>query len=262
MADGIDSPPGPAGANDPPLSRAVILAVLAASAAVAGFAISTQSYWIDEGLSLIVAMAPNPAEAWKYAEAVSGSTLQMPLYQVYLYVWHKVIGGGEWAMRASNIPLFLAGQLAFLLLLRHRPRLALTASLLALVSPLLWMYLDETRPYIMQYAAACWMVAGLVRWSSNPALALDGKLIAILCGATFVLFSSSLLGIVWAVAMAAAFFWLAGTAQSLRPARAATFWGPMAAAIVLMAACGFYYYLTWGDAGDIVKSCVSEFSRV
>jgi hypothetical protein len=248
MADGIDSPPGPAGANDPPLSRAVILAVLAASAAVAGFAISTQSYWIDEGLSLIVAMAPNPAEAWKYAEAVSGSTLQMPLYQVYLYVWHKVIGGGEWAMRASNIPLFLAGQLAFLLLLRHRPRLALTASLLALVSPLLWMYLDETRPYIMQYAAACWMVAGLVRWSSNPALALDGKLIAILCGATFVLFSSSLLGIVWAVAMAAAFFWLAGTAQSLRPARAATFWGPMAAAIVLMAACGFYYYLTWGDA--------------
>ena len=38
---------------------------------VGGLAISTQSYWIDEALSLIVAMAPNPAEAWKFAQAVS-----------------------------------------------------------------------------------------------------------------------------------------------------------------------------------------------
>jgi len=248
MANGNDSPPGLTASADAPLSRAVILAVLAASAMVAGVAISSQSYWIDEGLSLIVAMAPNPGEAWKYAQAVSGSTLQMPFYQVYLYLWHKWIGGGEWAMRASNIPWFLAGQLAFLLLLRHRPKLALTASLLALVSPLLWMYLDETRPYIMQYAAACWMVAGLVRWSSLPPLALDGKLTASICAAAFVLFSSSLLGIVWVGALAAAFFWLAGAEKSLRPARAAAFWGPVAAAALLMAGCGFYYFLTWDDA--------------
>ena len=117
MANGNDSPPRLTTSADAPLSRAVILAVLAASAMVAGVAISSQSYWIDEGLSLIVAMAPNPGEAWKYAQAVSGSTLQMPFYQVYLYLWHKWIGGGEWAMRASNIPWFLAGQLAFLLLL-------------------------------------------------------------------------------------------------------------------------------------------------
>ena len=49
----------------------MIIAVLAASAMVGGLAISTQSYWIDEALSLIVAMAPNPAEAWKFAQAVS-----------------------------------------------------------------------------------------------------------------------------------------------------------------------------------------------
>ena len=117
------------------LSRAVIFAVLATSAVVAGFAISTQSYWIDEALSLIVAMSSTPSEAWKYMHAVSGSTLQMPLYQVYLYFWHKIFGSGEWAMRASNIPWFVLGQLAFLVLLRHKPRLALLTCLLAAVSP-------------------------------------------------------------------------------------------------------------------------------
>jgi hypothetical protein len=248
MADGIDFPPGPASANDPPLSRAVILAVLAASAAVAGFAISNQSYGIDEALSLIIALAANPGEAWKYAQAVSGSTLQMPLYQVYLYGWHKIFGGGEWAMRASNIPWFLAGQLAFLLVLRHRAKLALTASLLALVSPLLWMYLDETRPYIMQYAAACWLVAGLVRWSSRPPLALDGKLTATICGAAFVLFSSSLLGTVWMVAMTSAYLCLAGADKAMRPTRPAAFWGPVGAATILIAVSALYYLITWADA--------------
>ena len=43
-----------------PLSRAVMIAALAASLMVGGFAISTQSYWIDEATSLIVAMAPSP----------------------------------------------------------------------------------------------------------------------------------------------------------------------------------------------------------
>ena len=93
----------------PGISRAVLIAMLAASAAVAGFAISSQSYWIDEATSLVVAMAPSPSEAWKYAQAVGGSTIQMPLHNIYLYAWHKIIGGGEWSMRATNIPLFLFG---------------------------------------------------------------------------------------------------------------------------------------------------------
>ena len=162
----MDDPHAPAEqtAGDLTLSRAVILAVMATSAIVAGFAISTQSYWIDEALSLIVAMSSTPAEAWKYMQAVSGSTLQMPIYQGYLYLWHKVFGGSEWAMRASNIPWFVLGQLAFLVLLRHKPRLALLACLLAAVSPILWMYLDETRPYVMQYAAACWLAAAVARF--------------------------------------------------------------------------------------------------
>jgi len=194
----------------PRISRPVLIAMLAASAAVAGFAISNQSYWIDEGTSLIVAMAPNPAEAWQYAQAVGGSTIQMPLHNLYLYAWHKIVGGGEWSMRASNIPLFLFAQLAFLVLLRARPRLALTASGLSLVCPTLWVYLDEARPYLMQFAGACWPTAALLRAARPESFPGEWKTSEILGVALglILLAGSSLLGVLWVAGFVPALLWL------------------------------------------------------
>lgn len=246
----------PIGAPQFPLSRAVIIAVLAASLMVGAFAISKQSYWIDEALSLIVAMAPNPSEAWKYAQAVSGSTLQMPLYQVYLYGWHKVFGSAEWAMRASNLPWFVFGQLAFLLLLRQRPKLALLACLLAAVSPILWIYLDETRPYLMQYAAACWLVAALVRFTARPDAATSADReplslaeIAAVVTAAVVLFASSLIGVIWTGAFALAIASVLVRGKSARPAAAPGLWLIGLIALTFLVGFTAYYVLTWNDAG-------------
>ena len=244
-----DDPSGP-----PSLSRPVILAILAASLMVAAFAISNQSYWIDEATSLIVAMAPDRAEAWKYAQAVGGSTIQMPLYHVYLYAWHKMFGGGEWIMRASNLPWFLLAQLAFLVLLRDRPRWAMTAALLSAVSPTVWMYLDEARPYIMQYAAGCWLVAAIAR------LPLDDRrgsqstspfLVAAVAGAIIVLLGSSLLGAVWAAGFLAALAWLTATRpSSADAARTGRPFLLLAAAGCAALVLGLYYIWTWSEAGD------------
>ncbi len=231
-----------------PLSSAVTITVLAASLMVGAFAISTQSYWIDEALSLIVAMSSSPAEAWKYMQAVSGSTLQMPLYQLYLYGWHKVFGGGEWTMRASNLPWFILGQLAFLVLLRNRPRLALVACLLAAVSPIIWIYLDETRPYLMQYAAACWLSAAIVHLSSANASPPNTKLFAALVAAAVILFASSLLGIIWAGAFAMAITALLrnrGTAPSVGKS---SLWLVGLGGTALLIVISAYYALTWSDA--------------
>lgn len=266
MYDSAPPASGPAAA--PPLSRAVIIAVMAASFMVASFAITSQSYWIDEGLSLIVAMAPDPAAAWKYAQAVGGATLQMPLYQIYLYGWHKLVGGGEWAMRASNLPLFLLGQLGFLLLLRHRPKLALTACVLAAVTPALWLYLDETRPYVMQYAAACWLVAALVRITEpdrvippariptghaaapetlRPRTA-TGGLIAVALAA-IVLFSSSLIGVLWTASfLLAALVALAPRGAEL-PARRPILLLIGLPTLAVLVGFSAYYVFTWSDAG-------------
>jgi len=237
-----------------PLSRAVIIAVLAASLMVGAFAISTQSYWIDEALSLIIAKAPNPTEAWQYAQAVSGSTLLMPLYQIYLYGWHKVFGSGEWAMRASNLPWFVFGQLAFLLLLRQRPKLALLGCLLAAISPILWVYLDETRPYIMQYAAACWLTAALVRLTARPVASAPtayepepfsiGETIAIIAAAV-VLFACSLIGVVWTGAFILAIASVLAREKSARPAAVTTHWLVGLFALALLIAFTAYYILMW-----------------
>jgi hypothetical protein len=274
--------------SDSILSRAVIFAVLATSAVVAGFAISAQSFWIDEALSLIVAMSSSPSEAWRYMQAVSGSTLQMPLYQVYLYVWHKIFGSGEWAMRASNIPWFVLAQLAFLVLLRHKPRLALLTCLLAAVSPILWMYLDETRPYLMQYAAACWLAAAVVRFSTphpslvtrhpspasppapvhpslvtrhsspaspptsvHPSLATrhSSLLLLALAAATVVLFASSLLGVIWAAAYTIALVFLLRGHAERKTAAPANAWLVILLTLALLVGFAAYYIFTWSDAG-------------
>lgn len=230
------------------LSPKSIVAALLASALVAALAVSSQSYWIDEALSLIVAQAPSPSEAWKYMQAVSGSTLQMPLYQLYLYAWHKIFGDGEWIMRTSNVPWFVIAQAAFLFFLRDRPRLALTACLLAAVSPMLWSYLDETRPYIMQYSAACWLVGGLASaaLSRRQEGALNNAQLAAVCAAFFVLFSSSLLGAVWAVCFAAAFLWLYPWKKSrIGDWRFRGVAGLLLAMTLLSAG---YYLLTWAEA--------------
>lgn len=253
------APHSPSDSTQPPISRAVIIAVLAASLMVGAFAISTQSYWIDEATSLIVAMAPNPAEAWKYAQAVGGSTIQMPLYHVYLYAWHKAFGSGEWAMRASNLPWLFLAQLAFLVVLRDKPRLALLAALLAIVSPTVWMYLDEARPYLVQYAAACWFIAAIVRATTIPLpnSAADTRPPAFLLPAlglsAVILFGSSLLGVVWLAGFFCALLWLyftplpGATASPLKPSRRSILLA--AALLVILAVLVGYYLWTWAAAG-------------
>jgi len=229
------------------LSAKTIAAVLTASAAMAALAVSNQSYWIDEALSLIVAQSPTPSEAWKYMMAVSGSTLQMPLYQFYLYAWHKIFGGGEWVMRASNIPWFLFGQLAFLVLLRNKPKLALFGCLLAAVSPAVWMYLDETRPYLMQYAAACWLTAVVVRLTTSDE-PISPLTTAALAGSIIVLFGSSLIGVLWAGAFTLALLVVVVRKKSVRPDISPALWTAGIVAVGLLGLFAAYYAVTWQDA--------------
>jgi len=230
------------------ISHAVMVVMLAASVAVAGFAISNQSYWIDEAPSLIVGMAPNPAEAWRNAQTVGGSAIQMPLYDIYIYAWHKIFGGGEWTMRASNIPLFVFGQLAFLTLLRARSRLAVTACMLALINPALWMYLDEARPYIMQYAAACWLAAAILRGLlSEGAEHWKTPELLLLSLATVLLFGSSPIGILWAAGAAFVLLRQFRHADSTTPGRspAAMYLAGLALPLLALAA---WYALTSPNA--------------
>ncbi len=233
---------------------------------IGALAITSQSYWTGEAASLVVALGKTSAEALKNAQAVGGAALQSPIYNFYLFAWHKIFGSGEWAMRASNLPWFALAQLAFLIQLRHKPRLAVTACLLSAFSPVVWMYLDETRAYLMQYAAACWLAAGIVRLTTlkEP----PGFVLQVSGAALLLLFSSSPLGALWACGFLLAFSWLwlqAGREGEFVPERAPLVglsrmrWQLVIGALLLLAIAA-YYFITWKGL-DSGESMLKQFTR-
>ncbi len=137
--------------------------VLAGSLALGLLACSGESLWLDEAWMARIAAESTLAGWWERMRELGGSSLQMPLYTLYLWVWEKLAGQSEWMLRAANIPFFVLGQWALFRSLREEKALALWTALVVGASPFMWSYLAEARPYAMQFGAACLVVAGLVQ---------------------------------------------------------------------------------------------------
>lgn len=84
----------------------------------------------------------------------SGSDSQMPLYQAAMFVWEKLFGKSEWGMRSINLAFWLIGVWALSLAIREFTFPAWSAIITAASSSFLWYYLNEARPYLMQFAGA------------------------------------------------------------------------------------------------------------
>ena len=187
--------PEPSSGDAPPRrTRPAWLWPALAFLAVGGMAVSSQSFWIDEACTTWKARQPTLAAWWQEMKAMSGSDLQMPLYMVYVWGWHKIFGHGEWWMRAANIPWFLMGVLTFA---RRRLDLLLAAAL----SPFAWYCLDEARPYGMQIGASALIVGALLRLYQGglaPARPSERWWAWGLSFGLIALSGSSLLGMIWA----------------------------------------------------------------
>ncbi len=120
-------------------------------------AISNQSFWIDEGITGNAARPGTLGGCWTALRIVNGSDLQMPFYMVYIWGWDKLFGDSEWVLRLANYPWFVIGQIAAAHIWRDRNKGLLFISLAA-VHPLVWFYLNEARPYLMQYSIACLLI--------------------------------------------------------------------------------------------------------
>jgi hypothetical protein len=109
--------------------------------------ISRQSLWIDEGVAAWIASQRSIGTLFAVLGRLHTSDPQMPLYLVYMWGWTKLFGNGEVALRASNIPFALLLSTAFSWVfcrLFGRRRLLLLVGL----SPFLWFYMNEARPYL------------------------------------------------------------------------------------------------------------------
>ena len=182
----------------------------ASLAAAIGFAaVSTQSLWIDEANSAIKAIAPTFSAFADEMGSDRGSDLQMPLYMLMLWGWEKIFGHSEFSLRAMNIPLFAIA-------LVFAARCWGTSSsqraffvVFACCSAFLWAYLDETRPYILQFLGATACTIALANVSGNSTSPRKADIILLAIG-VLILCGSSLLGVIFSFWFSAAFLvlWL------------------------------------------------------
>lgn len=117
-------------------------------------AISRQSFWIDEAITGNAARQSTVAGCWHSLQAINGSDLQMPLYMLYVFVWEKLFGASEFVLRLANYPFFVIAQIAGAHIWNDR-RKGYLFILIASCSSFLWFYLDEARPYAIEYGLSC-----------------------------------------------------------------------------------------------------------
>src|SRR6266478_3938998 len=161
-------------------------------------AVSGDSVWIDEALTAQEAAHETPGGMWRMVLHDKGSDLQMPLYIFYMWSWVKVFGASEWALRAANIPWFVAAIAIFTGAFTGPRRWAM--GLVALGCPFAWYYLNEARPYAIQLSASMVVFAALYRLSQSSILTAGQErawVLAFFLG-MICLCGSSLLGMIWA----------------------------------------------------------------
>ena len=169
-------------------------AALVFVAFIAVVAVSNQSLWIDEGNSAMKAIQPSFMPFWEKMKELGGSDLQMPLYMFLLWAWEKVFGHSEFALRSLNILFFTLSAAVLLYLWDAESRHKLAFIFLMCFSPMLWVYLDEARPYIFQFFGATCVLVALWNQAKTPHL---NKNLAVFCIGALALCGSSLTGVVF-----------------------------------------------------------------
>ena len=221
--------------------------LIAAALLVALLAISTQSFWMDEASTARSVTQPTLGGWWQYLTSHSGTDTQMPLFMLYIWGWVKLFGCTEWGLRAANAPWLVLGFLAL-------PRRQAGYVLVLALSPFLWFYADEARPYVMQIAASLVLAGSLVRLLDLAATApgetakVERRSVGGFCFGLIVLSGSSMLGMIWAGAAVGSFLLLLGVRYSARLARQC--WLPLlVTALILTGFAGYYLWtLRHGNA--------------
>ena len=206
-------------------------------------AVDNQSLWTDEAGTALIARKPTFEEWFRQLtfthSSFRASNIQMPLYMFGAWVYAKLFGTSEIALRAFNIPWFLAGAIAFIKSFSGKER---SASLVVLMlSPFAWYYLGEARPYAMELGGSLMVIAAL-RVMSRGMNAITHNWFVVFCLGLFCLGGSSLTGMIWVASALAMFVTLLGAYQSL-----SLIWrwpGVSAATIVSLLFLGVFYFWT------------------
>jgi len=133
-------------------------------------AITHQSLWMDEGFTVWFAAHRSLGSFYTALIGSPGSTgdPQMLFYLFYMWGWTKVFGYSELALRAANIP-FLLILLAAVRWATWRLVFVPNLWILLCLSPFLWFYLNDARPYVALMAFAAVAIVSLLAYLVEPA---------------------------------------------------------------------------------------------
>jgi hypothetical protein len=123
---------------------------------------SDQSLWIDEAQTARYAAEPTFSGVIEKLSAATDnqSDAQMPLGVMSAWGAARVLGTGEWDLRAPNIAWAM---IAVVGLWQTARRIRVRGlELVFAVHPFVWFYVNEARPYAMQLAAGSWLLFALV----------------------------------------------------------------------------------------------------
>jgi hypothetical protein len=163
-----------------------------AATCVAFLAVSGQSFWIDEANSAFKAVAPTWAEFCARMVEYRGSDLQMPGYMGLLWVWEKAWGPSEFGLRSLNILFFSLAIFTVGLALNSSRKAKVLFILFSCSSAFVWAYLDEARPYMLQFLGSSLAAVGLINLNQGvgPSFRMSDLVLTLL--GLGVLFASSL----------------------------------------------------------------------
>lgn len=122
--------------------------------------VSNESFWIDEMTCKRIADSETVGTFIESMADEGGSDSQMPVFQACMFVWQNLVNGNEWGFRAINVLLCLMGLTPLVLLFSARELPPWSIIVAVGTSAFLWFYMNEARPYVMQFSGASCLLVG------------------------------------------------------------------------------------------------------
>lgn len=231
----------------PPMPRWVTIVVWTFALGFPLFAVSQQSFWIDEAITGNAARERTVLSGWQSLRAINGSDLQMPFYMFYAWAWEKLFGASEISLRLANYPWFVLGQVA-LAGIWQDARKRLLVIIVAACNAHLWFYMNEARPYIMQFGSACVLAYFLSAMIADRSI--DSRRLWLFGAAALILAGASMLGALWVASGAAPLAYLAWRKKLRVP------WVPVITVAAMLVALGFFYLwtLSFGARATVTRA--------
>jgi hypothetical protein len=110
---------------------------------------------------------PNISGMFKCIFKEKASETQMPFYLSYMWLYEKLFSIGEFSLRASGLPFFITGMTALTIQLSRHLRSHISAYVVFGLSPFIWYYLNEARPYSIHIGISAVILASLLQLSGT-----------------------------------------------------------------------------------------------